>query len=121
MYPRTLKPQAACLARCNGARVELHRHGTFTLDQFRQQLRSACESGEEHVVVSYSRAAFLQTGDGHFSPVGGFHEDKDLALILDVVRSGSCRGCLADFSAVCLGSVSCFADKLSERKGQQTA
>ncbi|MEW5316215.1 MAG: hypothetical protein WDW38_007597 [Sanguina aurantia] len=78
--------QAACLARCNGARVELHRHGTFTLDQFRQQLRSACESGEEHVVVSYSRAAFLQTGDGHFSPVGGFHEDKDLALILDVAR-----------------------------------
>lgn len=65
--------------------MELHRHGTFSLDQFRQQLRSACESGEEHVVVSYSRKAFLQTGDGHFSPVGGFHEESDQALILDVV------------------------------------
>jgi hypothetical protein len=30
---------AACLSRCNGARVDLHRYGTFTLDELRQQVR----------------------------------------------------------------------------------
>lgn len=81
-----MAPQAACLARCNGARVDMHRYGTFSLDFFREQIQSSCASGEEHLVVSYSRKAFLQTGDGHFSPIGGFHPERDLALILDVVR-----------------------------------
>jgi glutathione gamma-glutamylcysteinyltransferase len=27
-----------------------------------------------------------QTGDGHFSPVGGYHKSSDFVLILDVVR-----------------------------------
>ena len=27
-----------------------------------------------------------QTGDGHFSPVGGYHPELDLVLLLDVVR-----------------------------------
>ena len=26
------------------------------------------------------------TGDGHFSPVGGYHPEKDLVLILDTAR-----------------------------------
>lgn len=28
----------------------------------------------------------LQTGTGHFSPIGGYHAGKDMALILDVAR-----------------------------------
>jgi hypothetical protein len=80
-----LAAQAACLAKCNGARVELHRAGTFGLAAFRDQLLECAASGEEHVVVSYSRRSFLQTGDGHFSPIGGVHEGRDLALILDTV------------------------------------
>lgn len=32
---------AACLSRCNGARVDLHRYGTFTLDELRQQVGTA--------------------------------------------------------------------------------
>jgi glutathione gamma-glutamylcysteinyltransferase len=78
--------QAACLARCNGALVELRRSGAFSLDEFREAVRDACSTGERHLVVSYSRAAFQQTGDGHFSPVGGYHEGGDLALILDTAR-----------------------------------
>ncbi|KAL6750431.1 Phytochelatin synthase-domain-containing protein [Haematococcus lacustris] len=79
-------PQAACLARCNGAKVELHRYGSVSLGQFRQQVMEVCSSGEEHLVVSYSRKPFLQTGDGHFSPIGGYHAARDLVLILDVAR-----------------------------------
>jgi hypothetical protein len=85
-FPRAL--QAACLAKCNGARVELHRAGSFTLEDFRRQLLDCAASGEEHVVVSYSRRTFLQTGDGHFSPIGGVHAGRDLALILDTVGGG---------------------------------
>jgi hypothetical protein len=62
------------------------RHGTFTEAQFRQQVLDVCTSGEEHMVVSYSRRSFQQTGDGHFSPVGGYHRGRDLVLILDVAR-----------------------------------
>lgn len=28
----------------------------------------------------------LQTGTGHFSPIGGYHAGRDMALILDVAR-----------------------------------
>lgn len=32
------------------------------------------------------RKSLGQTGDGHFSPVGGFNEAEDKVLILDVAR-----------------------------------
>ena len=28
----------------------------------------------------------MQTGTGHFSPIGGYHAGQDMALILDVAR-----------------------------------
>lgn len=42
--------------------------------------------GGEFMLCAYSRAALGQTGDGHFSPVGGYHAGRDLVLILDVAR-----------------------------------
>jgi hypothetical protein len=38
------------------------------------------------MIVSYSRKTFLQSGDGHFSPIGGYCPQRDLVLILDVAR-----------------------------------
>eukprot|EP00775_Hariotina_reticulata_P014329 gene14329-55_t len=78
--------QAACLAKCNGANVKLYRSGSFSLEEFRAAVQEVCSSGEEHLVVSYTRKAFSQTGDGHFSPVGGYHAARDLVLILDTAR-----------------------------------
>jgi glutathione gamma-glutamylcysteinyltransferase len=78
--------QAACLARCNGAVAELRRSGEFTLEEFRAAVADACATGERHLVVSYARPTFGQTGDGHFSPIGGYHAERDLALILDTAR-----------------------------------
>ncbi|MBA0769709.1 hypothetical protein Gotri_018411 [Gossypium trilobum] len=37
-------------------------------------------SGESHCLY------VLQTGTGHFSPIGGYHAGRDMALILDVAR-----------------------------------
>lgn len=38
------------------------------------------------MVVCYSREVLGQSGAGHFSPVGGYHEGSDSVLILDVAR-----------------------------------
>ena len=41
------------------------------------------------MIVSYSRKALGQTGDGHYSPIGGYHAESDQVLILDVARCQS--------------------------------
>lgn len=75
----------ACLARCNGADVEVHHGDVSSLEDWRAALATAA-SGVAVVVAAYDRAALGQTGSGHFSPIGGYHAAKDLALILDVAR-----------------------------------
>jgi glutathione gamma-glutamylcysteinyltransferase len=77
--------ELACLARCNGADVELERADATNLASFRSALALAAR-GEVVLVVSYDRSAMGQTGSGHFSPVGGYHRARDLALVLDVAR-----------------------------------
>jgi len=77
--------ELACLARCNGADAELVRGDTDNLAAFRAAI-AAATSGDGVLVVSYDRSALGQTGSGHFSPVGGYHRARDLALILDVAR-----------------------------------
>ena len=87
-----------CLAKCNGAEVSMHRFGSFSLETFREIVKQSCQTGTQHVVVSYGRRKFRQTGDGHFSPLGGYHRGQDLTLILDTVdtprlklRASVCR------------------------------
>jgi len=78
-----------CLAKCNGAEVEMHRPTDpgEELESFRHRLIDAVSRvGGPVFVVAYSRKAFKQTGDGHYSPVAAYHEENDAALILDVAR-----------------------------------
>jgi glutathione gamma-glutamylcysteinyltransferase len=77
--------ELACLARCNGADVELVRGDANNLVAFRAAIASAA-GGDGVLVVSYDRSALGQTGSGHYSPIGGYHQGRDLALILDVAR-----------------------------------
>jgi glutathione gamma-glutamylcysteinyltransferase len=77
--------ELACLARCNGAEVDVHRGDTSDPAAWRTALATAA-SGEAVIVASYDRVSMGQTGDGHFSPIGGYHVGQDLALILDVAR-----------------------------------
>jgi glutathione gamma-glutamylcysteinyltransferase len=78
--------QAACLARCNGARVDLYSYGAVSEEAFRDMIREACSTNSFHIIVSYSRRHFLQTGDGHFSPIGGYSPSHDMVCILDTAR-----------------------------------
>lgn len=80
-------PQLRCLARCNGAEVESFSADHSTLDDLRAHAEAATrESHGPYLITAYSRAALGQTGDGHYSPVGGFHRERDLVLLLDVAR-----------------------------------
>lgn len=66
--------------------MDTHTFGSFTLEEFRETLRRECSQHKSFMIASYSRKALNQTGDGHFSPVGGYFEEKDLVLLLDVAR-----------------------------------
>ncbi len=77
--------ELACLARCNGAEVALHRADPEGLGSWRDALGIAAR-GDAVVIAAYDRASVGQTGSGHFSPIGGFHAARGLALVLDVAR-----------------------------------
>ena len=77
--------EVTCLARCNGAVVELQRAATSDLSAWRASLTAAA-LGDGIVIASYDRGAVDQTGEGHFSPIGGYHAARDLVLVLDVAR-----------------------------------
>ena len=77
--------EVACLARCNGTSVDVFRPETSDASAWRASL-SAAARGEHVVIASYDRARLDQSGSGHFSPIGGYHAERDLVLILDVAR-----------------------------------
>lgn len=84
------------LARCHGIRIRAHKHDLKNhsdacnrdILQFRSHVMAVCSSdkSESFIVVNFSRTVLGQTGDGHFSPIGGYHKEKDLVLIMDVAR-----------------------------------
>ncbi|XP_020250398.1 glutathione gamma-glutamylcysteinyltransferase 1-like isoform X2 [Asparagus officinalis] len=78
--------KVACLAHCAGAKVEALRTSQSTIDDFRKHVIKCTSSEDCHVITSYNRKVFNQTGTGHFSPIGGYHAGRDMALILDVAR-----------------------------------
>lgn len=76
-----------CISRCNGAKVTAHRYIERSLDEFRQDVKHITSTAHGiHMVAAYSRKVLGQTGDGHFSPIGGYHPQRDLVLLLDVAR-----------------------------------
>lgn len=77
--------ELACLARCNGAAVDLFRAETSDAAAWRSSLIAGAR-GDGVVIASYDRAGLDQTGSGHFSPIGGYHAARDLVLVLDVAR-----------------------------------
>lgn len=91
------------LARCNGAEVNAKRADADAADaadahanelnrssfiaDFRNAVRRVSASSQrECLVVCYTREVLGQSGAGHFSPIGGYHEETDSVLIMDVAR-----------------------------------
>nr|AHC94360.1 phytochelatin synthase 1b [Lumbricus rubellus] len=79
--------QFSCLAVCNTLNVKAIRADeTTSEEEFRGLLKRVSKGSDEVIVASYSRKALDQTGGGHFSPIAGYHPEKDLVLIMDVAR-----------------------------------
>lgn len=78
--------KVVCLAHCAGAKVDAFRTNHSTIDDFRKFIVDCTSRDDCHLISSYDRRKFEQTGSGHFSPIGGYHAGKDMALILDVAR-----------------------------------
>lgn len=79
--------QFSCLAKCNGLDVDMvQARESASIGEFRKTIERLSRCDDQVLVCSYSRAVLDQTGDGHFSPLGGYHADRDLVLIFDVAR-----------------------------------
>ena len=57
-------------------------------EHFRKLVIAISSSGDAHafIVCNFSRKFLGQTGEGHFSPIGGYHSGENLVLIMDVAR-----------------------------------
>lgn len=72
-------------------KADLYHASNLTVEEFRDIVKKSCKTNFNNgngsvVIISYSRSVLHQTGSGHFSPIGGYCESKDLVLILDVAR-----------------------------------
>lgn len=56
VYARVYRPFSARL-------TARQRRDTLAIPRLPMQVRSACASGDQHIIVSYSRKEFLQTGE----------------------------------------------------------
>ncbi|KAK3098494.1 hypothetical protein FSP39_020060 [Pinctada imbricata] len=75
------------LAKCNSLHVDAIRAtDAVSLEDFRRCVKRHAKKADVFVILTYSRQVLSQTGEGHFSPMGGYHEGKDLVLILDTAR-----------------------------------
>ncbi|KAF9171086.1 hypothetical protein BGX20_008128 [Mortierella sp. AD010] len=77
--------QFACLSKCH-CDVQVRRATQTSLEQFKQDLEMVCSRDDIHMVVSFSRKSLGQTGDGHFSPIGGYVPKSGMVLVLDTAR-----------------------------------
>ncbi|KAF9351817.1 hypothetical protein BGX26_010230 [Mortierella sp. AD094] len=77
--------QFACLSKCH-CDVQVRRANQTSLEQFKQDLEMVCSRDDIHMVISFSRRSLGQTGDGHFSPIGGYVPKSGMVLVLDTAR-----------------------------------
>jgi len=74
--------ELAEIARAQGVdEVTLHRDLSF--DEFQEHLR-ASNDPELRYIINFHRGPLFAGGGGHHSPIGGYLEEQDLVLVLDV-------------------------------------
>jgi hypothetical protein len=74
------------LAECNGSRIQGIYASDSTEEAFRSAVLAATSRTDLHLAVAFARSVLGQTGSGHYSPIGGYHSERDLVLVLDVAR-----------------------------------
>lgn len=59
---------------------------TAAYAEFLQAVERSARGDGSLLIASYDRRGLSQTGEGHYSPLGGYHEGSGMVLILDVAR-----------------------------------
>ncbi|KAJ2692116.1 hypothetical protein H4R19_006222, partial [Coemansia spiralis] len=77
--------QFLCLASSHASAVA-KRGEDVSREEFVRDLKHVTQRDDVFMVLSFSRAAMGQTGDGHFSPIGAYHPATNSALVLDTAR-----------------------------------
>ncbi|MEW6279637.1 MAG: phytochelatin synthase family protein [Candidatus Eremiobacterota bacterium] len=93
IYPRetmahcgpTLEQFAAMLA-TYPVEVRVRHADDATLGEFRRDARAAVAGRRRFVISNFARSVLGQEGWAHNSPLGAYHEGRDLFLVLDVAR-----------------------------------
>ncbi|CAJ0957303.1 unnamed protein product, partial [Mesorhabditis belari] len=57
-----------------------------SLSIFRREIQESARSEDTAMIVSYWRNVVGQMGDGHFCPIGAYHEATDSVLLMEVSR-----------------------------------
>jgi len=77
----------ALIAECNGVNAQTFYGSETSLDDFRTAIRAVFNgTGDRRLVVAFDRQVLGQTGTGHYSPLGAYHEGSDRVLVMDVAR-----------------------------------
>ncbi|KAJ2006463.1 hypothetical protein GGI04_001872 [Coemansia thaxteri] len=77
--------QFLCLASSH-AQVVAKRGQQATREEFLRDIKYVTQRDDVFMVLSFSRPTLGQTGDGHFSPIGAYHPESNMALVLDSAR-----------------------------------
>ncbi|XP_014771294.1 glutathione gamma-glutamylcysteinyltransferase [Octopus bimaculoides] len=78
--------QFTCIAQCNCLVTTVVRPEPKDEETFRNVVKSYTKRDNAFIVATYSRKVLKQTGDGHFSPIAGYHPGRDMVLIMDTAR-----------------------------------
>ncbi len=80
----------ALIAECNGSTAQTYYGSEIALDDFRKIIQSVFTSSplneEKRLIVAFDRKVLGQTGTGHDSPIGAYHCESDMLLVMDVAR-----------------------------------
>jgi len=76
------------IAECNGAIAQTFYGSETTLVDFRKAIQAVFLNtvADRRLVVAFDRQVLGQTGTGHYSPIGAYHEQSDMLLVMDVAR-----------------------------------
>ncbi|KAJ2863035.1 hypothetical protein GGH94_003866 [Coemansia aciculifera] len=77
--------QFLCLASSH-AQVVAKRGAQASREEFLRDIMYVTQRDDVFMVLSFSRPVLGQTGDGHFSPIGAYHPESRMALVLDSAR-----------------------------------
>lgn len=78
--------QASTLARRESVAARAVHAASMSPDSLRTKISEVIRDTRSLLAANYLRTALGQHGSGHFSPIGAYHAEADLVLILDVAR-----------------------------------